>query len=140
MGGAGAVGAHEQLACERLPVELAERRVELSGWPERSRLIARRTELREGDQQSFADHDGHRLAVFLSDQPGEHIPTLDLDHRGHARVEDRIREGKDCGLGNLPFRSFAHNQVWLLLVMLAQDLVAWTKALCLTDQVRAWEL
>jgi len=115
-------------------------RLDLSGWPERSRLIARRTLLKEGDQQSFADHDGHRLAVFLSDQPGEHIPTLDLDHRGHARVEDRIREGKDCGLGNLPFRSFAHNQVWLFLVLLAQDLIAWTKALCLADDARAWEL
>ena len=115
-------------------------RLDLSGWPERSRLIARRTLLKEGDQQSFADHDGHRLAVFLSDQPGEHIPTLDLDHRGHARVEDRIREGKDCGLGNLPFRSFAHNQVWLFLVLLAQDLIAWTKALCLKDEAAAWEL
>jgi len=40
--------------------------VELSGWPKRSRLIARRTLLKEGDQQSFADHDGHRLAVFLT--------------------------------------------------------------------------
>lgn len=32
-----------------------------------------------------------------------------MAHRGHVRVEDRIREGKDCGLRNLPFRSFAHN-------------------------------
>jgi hypothetical protein len=114
-------------------------RLDLSSWPKRSRLIARRTLLKEGDQQSFADHDGYRLAVFLTDQPGAHIPTLDLDHRGHARVEDRIREAKDCGLSNLPFRSFAHNRVWLLLVMLAQDLLAWTKALCLADETRAWE-
>jgi len=32
------------------------------------------------------------------------------------------------------------NEVWLLLVMLAQDLVAWTKALCLADEAQAWEL
>jgi hypothetical protein len=114
--------------------------VNLSKWPERSRLIARRTKLKEGDQQSFADHDGYRLAVFLTDQPGESIPQLDLDHRGHARVEDRIRQAKDCGLRNLPFKSFAHNQVWLWLVQLAQDLVAWTQQLCLKDQARAWEL
>jgi hypothetical protein len=125
---------------ERSQVAEITDRVDLAGWPERSRLIARRTELREGDQQSFGDHDGYRLAVFLTDQPGEHIPTLDLCHRGHARVEDHIREGKDCGLSNLPFRSFAHNQVWLFLVMAAQDLIAWTKELCLTDQARAWEL
>jgi Transposase DDE domain group 1 len=114
-------------------------RVDLSAWPEGSRLIARRTELREGDQQSFADHDGYRLAVFLTDQDSS-TPELDLIHRGHARVEDRIRQAKDCGLANLPFRSFTHNQVWLWLVMLAQDLVAWTQALCLADEARAWEL
>lgn len=114
--------------------------VDLSTWPEGSRLIARRTKLKEGDQQSFADHDGYRLAVFLTDQPGADIPALDLTHRGHARVEGRIRQGKDCGLSNLPFKSFAHNQVWLWLVQLAQDLVAWTQQLCLIDQARAWEL
>jgi hypothetical protein len=32
--------------------------------------------------------------VFLTDQDGS-IPELDLTHRGHARVEDRIREGKE---------------------------------------------
>jgi hypothetical protein len=115
-------------------------RVELSAWTEGCRLIARRTKLREGDQQSFADHDGYRLAAFLTDQPGESIPQLDLDHRGHARVEDRIRQGKDCGLSNLPFHSFEHNEAWLWLVMLAQDLVAWTAQLCLAEQARSWEL
>jgi hypothetical protein len=114
--------------------------VDLSGWSERSRLIARRTKLREGDQQSFADNDGYRLAVFLTDQPDDEIAQLDLTHRGHARVEDRIRQGKDCGLRNLPFQSFAHNQVWLWIVMLAQDLIAWTAQLCLTDAARCWEL
>jgi hypothetical protein len=115
-------------------------RVDLSTWPQGSRLIARRTKLKEGDQQSFADHDGYRLAVFLCDQPGDDLPQLDLTHRGHARIEDRIRQAKDCGLQNLPFRSFAHNQVWLWLVQLAQDLVAWTGQLCLAEQARAWEL
>ena len=42
--------------------------VDLSGWSERSRPIARRTKLKDGDQQSFADHDGHRLAVFLTEK------------------------------------------------------------------------
>lgn len=114
--------------------------VELSGWPDGLRLIARRTKLREGDQQSFADHDGYRLAVFITDQTDKNIARLDLTHRGHARVEDRIREGKDCGMRNLPFKSFSHNQVWLRLVMLAQDLVAWAKQLCLADEASAWEL
>jgi len=114
-------------------------RVDLSTWPAGSRLIVRRTKLKDGDQQSFADHDGCRLAVFLTDSQGS-VPKLDLDHRGHARVEGHIRQAKDCGLSNLPFQSFAHNEVWLFLVMLAQDIVAWTQALCLTDDAKAWEL
>ena len=114
-------------------------RVDLSTWPEGSRLIARRTKLKEGDQQSFADHDGYRLAIFLADGNAS-VPELDLDHRGHAHVEGHIRQGKDCGLANLPFKSFAHNEAWLWLAMLAQDIVAWTQALCLKDDARAWEL
>jgi hypothetical protein len=88
-------------------------RVGLSAWPAGSRLIARRTKLREGDQQSFADHDGYRLAVFLTDQQRDEVPKLDLTHRGHARVEGRIRQGKDCGLRNLPFQAFATTSVTL---------------------------
>lgn len=114
--------------------------VDLSAWPPGSRLIVRRTQLKDGDQQSFADHDGYRLGVLLTDQTDKNIAWLDLTHRGHARVEDRVRQGKDCGLANLPFKSFAHNEVWLWLAMLAQDLVAWTQALLLVDDARAWEL
>ena len=76
----------------------------------------------------------------LADQQGDDVPQLDLTHRRHARVEDHIREGKDCGLRNLRFQSFAHNQVRLWLVMLAHDLIAWTAQLCLADAARAWEL
>ncbi|MGI8595150.1 MAG: IS1380 family transposase [Solirubrobacteraceae bacterium] len=126
---------------ERKHSQVAEitNQVDLSAWPEGSRLIARRTELRDGDQQSFADQDGYRLSVFLTDSTGS-VCELDLQHRGHARVEDRIRQAKDCGLCNLPFVSFAHNEIWLWLVMLAGDLVAWTQALCLAAHARTWEL
>jgi hypothetical protein len=120
-------------------VEITDR-VDLTAWAERSRLIARRTLLKDGDQQSFADHDGYRLSVFITDQPDQSVPQLDLTHRGHAHVEDHIRQGKDCGLRNLPFKSFAHNQVWLWLVGLAQDILAWSRQLTLPEHARGWEL
>ena len=41
--------------------------------------------------------------MFLTDQDGDDIPELDRCHREHAQVEDRIREGKDTGMRNLPF-------------------------------------
>ena len=51
-----------------------------------------------------------------------------------ARVEDHIRNDKDTGLPNLPFRDFEHNRVWLELVRLAHDLICWTQRLLLTDE------
>jgi hypothetical protein len=49
---------------------------------------------------------------------------LDARHRAHARVEDRIRTGKDTGLGRFPSRSSAINAAWLTAVTLAVDLLA----------------
>ena len=41
---------------------------------------------------------------------------------------------------NLPFKSFAANQIWLALVALALDLTAWMQMLALTGhEARRWE-
>jgi hypothetical protein len=95
-----------------------------------SRAICRRERAHPGAQLSLIDQDGWRHQVFMTDQAGE-IARLDFDHRGHARVEDRVRCGKDMGLRNLPFPDFAANEVWLELSLIAQDLIAWTKSLSL---------
>jgi hypothetical protein len=88
----------------------------------------------------FADHREWRLEVFPTDQPEPDIRELDRDHRQHATVEDRIREGKNTGMGNLPFPDTACNQVWLKLVMIAQDLIAWTQALALEGELSRCEV
>jgi hypothetical protein len=113
-------------------------RVNLKAWPAGSRLICRAVRLAEGTQLGFGQTDGFRYEVFLTDLPGD-IRDRDLFHRGHARVEDRIRDAKDCGLANLPFQSFANNEVWLLLAQLAQDLLAWSQALLLTGDLQRAE-
>jgi hypothetical protein len=48
--------------------------------------------------------------------------------------------GKQTGLRNLPFRDFAANEVWLELVLMATDLMAWTRHLLLpAGAARSWE-
>ena len=108
--------------------------LDLSGWPERSRVIVRRERAHPGAQLTFTDHDGHRFQAILTDQPGD-IAHIERDHRGRARVEDRIRNDKDTGLRNLPFRDFEHNRVWLELVRVAHDLLVWTQRLLLTGEL-----
>ena len=44
---------------------------------------------------------------------------MELRHRQHVRVEDRIREAKATGLRNLPCRGFAENAAWLQAVLVA---------------------
>jgi hypothetical protein len=110
----------------------------LTSWPQRTRVIVRRERAHPGAQLSFTDHDGHRFQAILTDQTGP-IAALERDHRGRARVEDHIRNDKNIGLRNLPFRDFAHNQVWLAIVGLAHDLIAWTQRLLLTGELATAE-
>src|ERR1039458_2732418 len=109
--------------------------VDLSAWPERSRLIVRRERPHPGAQLSFTDHDGYRFQAILPDQGDEDIAVLECRHRQHARVEDRIRDDKDTGLRKFPFKEFALNEVWLEIVGLAHDLIVWTQALALDGEL-----
>ena len=107
--------------------------IDLTTWGENLRLIARRERPHPGAQLSLFDtHEGWRHQCFLTNSTGE-IATLELRQRGHARVEDRIRDGKATGLRNLPFRDVVPNDAWFQLVLCATDLIAWTKAICLDD-------
>ena len=112
--------------------------LDLSAWPVGTRLILRKERPHPGAQMRFTDIDGHRITAFLTDTPPRvvpgQLPGLDLRHRQHARVEDRIRHGKATGLRNLPCHDFASNAAWLEIVMTATDLIAWTKLLGFADQ------
>jgi len=109
--------------------------LDLSTWPARSRVIVRRERPHPGAQLSFTDCDGHRFGAILTDQTDPDIATLERRHRARARVEDRIRAAKDCGLTNLPFRDFDANTVWLELALTAQDLLYITQTLALTGEL-----
>jgi hypothetical protein len=108
--------------------ELSDR-VELDSWPEGSRLICRRERPHPGAQLSFTDVDGHRFQCFITDQDGHDLAALEVRHRDHAIVEDRVRALKSTGLANLPFTAFAPNQAWLEAALVAHDLTVWTQQL-----------
>lgn len=126
---------------EREGAECAEitAALDLSAWPEGTRVIARREDPHPGAQFIFTDIDGHRFQCFMTDSPDPDLAYLEARHRGHARVEGRIRVAKDLGLRKLPFFDFTANAAWVELVLVAQDLLAWTKGLCLQGTLAAAE-
>jgi hypothetical protein len=109
--------------------------IDLTGWPTGSRVLVRRERAHPGAQLSFSDHDGHRFQATLTDQPEADIQILERRQRQRARAEDHIRNDKDTGLRNMPFRDFEHNRVWLAITRLAHDLLAWTQRLLLTGEL-----
>ena len=76
--------------------------VDLSAWPAGTRLILRKERPHPGAQLRFTDADGMRVTAFITDTPSGvvagQLAGLELRHRQHARVEDRIRELKAAGL------------------------------------------
>lgn len=117
--------------------ELTEQ-LELAGWPDGTRVIVRRERPHPGAQLTFTDHDGHRFLATLTDLQDDAV-ELECLHRARASAEDRVRNGKQTGLENLPFRDFDHNAVWLELSLIAQDLIAWTQHLALTGELAVCE-
>jgi hypothetical protein len=111
--------------------------VQMSGWPTGTRLVLRKERPHPGAQLRFTDADGLRVTAFITDTaPGVvagQLGGLELRHRQHARVEDRIREAKATGLRNLPCHRAEANMAWLEIIMAATDLVAWTKLIGFTQ-------
>jgi Transposase DDE domain group 1 len=113
--------------------------VDLSAWPQGTRLILRRERPHPGAQLPITDVDGHRIVGMLTNTVGGQLPDLELRHRRHARVEDRIGNAKDTGMRNLPFHDLAQNRIWLAITALATDLLAWTQRLALTGPAASYE-
>jgi len=111
----------------------------LKGWPKGMRLVVRKERPHPGAQLRFTDADGLRLTCFATNTADGKIADLELRHRQRARAEDRIRAARATGLRNLPLHDTAQNQIWLEIVQLALDLLAWLPMLALTGKPRLWE-
>lgn len=137
---AGEVNEHADVADL---TDLLTQRGHLTGWPAGMRVIVRRERPHPGArvaQDRLDDAEGYRLTAFTTNARRGQLQTLELRHRQRARCEDRIRAAKDTGLRNLPLKSLAQNELWLAIVALATELIAWLGLLGLTDQpARRWE-
>jgi hypothetical protein len=111
---------------------------QLVGWPATMRVFARRERPHPGAQLSlFEAADGWRYSLWVTNRPaatrgwlGQNA-YLDAAHRVHARVEDAIRTGKDCGIGKYPSTSLAMNKAWQAAALTAATLLAWLRLLAL---------
>ena len=83
---------------------------------------------------AFEVRDGFRYQAFTTNTGRGQRAFLEARHRAHARVEDRIRTGKDTGLGHLPSRHEAINAVWVELALIAADLLCFAQTMLLTDE------
>ena len=115
-------------------------RLDLSSWPVGSRVVVRRERPHPGAQLSLFDVEaGWRHTAFIlagasgTERDERPVALLELRHRRHARVEDRIRQAKAAGLRNLPCKEAAENEAWLECVLAAADLVTWSKLVCFAD-------
>ena len=115
---------------------------QLAGWPAAMRLFARRERPHPGAQLTlFEAEDGWRYTLWVTNLPGQirgwrgQPAYIDAAHRIHARVEDAIRTGKDCGIGKFPSGSLAMNKAWLTAALTAATLLAWLKLLALDGRL-----
>jgi hypothetical protein len=109
--------------------------VDLSSWPEGTRLIVRRERPHPGAQFEVFDSEGYRHTAFITDQHDTDIAALECRHRRRAKVEDAIRIAKETGMRKMPFAAFSHNQAWLEVSLAAQALLRWAALLCLQGKL-----
>ncbi len=111
--------------------------LELSRWTKTCpgmRVIVRRELPHPGATlDAFEIRDGYRYQAFTTNTARGQLAFLEARHRAHARVEDRIRTGKDTGIGHLPSRHNHINAVWVELSLIAADLLALAQSMLLTD-------
>jgi len=100
-------------------------------WKQKRRFIARRDPIPTGEQLTLDGGDFHYYVLVTNDHTRS-ADELERWHRAKANVENRIKEVKlGLGLDNLPCRGFHANWAYLLVTLLAYNLLCWLKLLAL---------
>lgn len=107
--------------------------------PEGTRAIVRRERPHPGASLRLWDVDGWRHQVTLTNDDADDIAVLEAHHRGHAQVENRIKQLKDTGLARLPFHAWDANRAWFELVLIAALLLVALRTLVDDDELAVAE-
>ncbi|PQZ86552.1 IS1380 family transposase [Arthrobacter sp. MYb222] len=120
----------------------ASKVIELKDYPPGTRIYVRAEPLHPGAKANLFDTDGNRVTAFLTNAPRFNVAFLDARHRARGRCENRIKTLKSAGLGKLPYWSFAANQAWADLAMLALNLVSWLQLAVLPSghEASCWDV
>jgi hypothetical protein len=106
-------------------------------WKRERRFIVRRDPIEVGEQLRLDGGDYHYYVLVSNDQQRSG-DELERWHRAKANVENRIKDAKlGLGLDNLPCRGFHANWAYLLVTLLAYNLLCWLKLLALPERERA---
>ena len=106
-------------------------------WEKARRFVVRRDPVEHGEQLSLEGAEWHYWALVTNDSERS-ADELESWHRAKANIENRIKEAKlGLGLDNLPCRGFHANWAYLLLTLLAYNLLVWLKLLALPERERA---
>lgn len=87
------------------------------------RLVVRRTRLAGPQAELWPDWRHHAVVTDIDDLDAA---AADAAYRGHARVEQAIRDLKAGGLAHSPSASFTANAAWLACAALAHNIARWT--------------
>lgn len=108
--------------------------LDLKTWPTWMRVIVRKECPHPGAQLRFTDSACLRLTAIGKNNMREYGQDIERRNRRRARCEIRIRTAKDTGLNKLPLHRSDQTRIWLAIVQLALDLLAWTELLAFTEQ------
>lgn len=105
-------------------------------WQRERRFVVRRDPVAPGEQLSF-DGGAYHYYVLVTNDHERSADELERWHRAKANVENRIKEAKlGLGLDNLPCRGFHANWAYLLVTLLAYNLLVWLKLFALPERER----
>lgn len=102
-------------------------------WEQARRFVVRRDPIEQGEQLTLEGREWHYWALVSNDE-ARSADALESWQRDKANVENRIKEAKlGLGLDNLPCRGFHANWAYLLITLLAYNLLCWLKLLALPE-------